>query len=108
VRYFVVLQEDDPVAVVFHDHLDRALYCRSKTTSFLSAFEAICSKNDVTFVQEGDQLRVLRAIHRGVSDYDWAENALDQLPGELWSVGEIGNAINSSIGIDSVIQKYLS
>ena len=107
-RYFVVQQEDVPIAVVFHDHVDQVIHCRSRITSFLSAFEAMCAKNDVGFVREDDQVPLLRTIHRGVEDYDWVENVLDHLEGDLWTVVERGNAIHTSAGIDSVIQKYLT
>lgn len=106
-RYFVIQREEVPVAVVFHDHVDHLLYCRSKVTSFQAAFDAVCAKLGVDLVREDDQ-GVLRAIHAGVEDYDWAKNVLDHLCDGFWSVGEVGNAINADIGIHSVIQKYLT
>lgn len=106
-RYFVINKGDDPIAVVFHDHADQVLYCRSKVTSFLSAFDAQCAKLSVDFVREDDQ-GVLRAIHGGVEDYDWAKNVLDHLCTETWSVAHVGSTINTDPGIHSIIQKYLA
>ena len=105
-KYFVICEEDNPIAVVFHDHAAQTLYCRSTVTSFLSAFDAVCAKLEVSF-EKGDP-RILRAIHEGVEGYDWARKILDQLCTGFWTVGAEGNAINVDSEINSVIQKYLN
>ena len=105
-KYFVIYKEDDPVAVVFHDHAAQTLYCRSTVTSFLSAFDAMCAKSEVSF--EKDDQGILRAIREGVEGYDWAQKILDQLCTGFWTLGAEGNAINVDSEINSVIQKYLS
>jgi len=107
VKYFVVNREEVPVAVVFHDHVDQVLYCRSKVTSFQVAFDAMCAKLGVELVREDDQ-GVLRAIHAGPEDYDWAKNVLDRLCDGFWSLGDVGTTINADPGIHSIIQQYLS
>lgn len=107
-RFFAVNQGDSPVAVVFHDHREGVLYCRSRSASFLAAFDAVCARSGVDLVREGDQGRVLRAIHAGVEDYAWAENALDQLSTGFWSVAENGRVADVASGIDSIIRKYLT
>lgn len=104
-RYFVVLREEVPVAVVFHDYRDQTFHCRSRHESFLRAFNAVCSRSGVEFVREGD---VLRAVQSGPEEYDWIESILDQACGDYWSLSDTGEIQAGEAGIDTVIQKYLA
>jgi hypothetical protein len=105
VRYFVVEHEDDPVAVVFHDYRDRTFLCRSTSESFLRAFNATCSKSNITFDREGP---LLRAVSSGPEDYDWITYVLDQLDKDYWSVSDAGAVDRLEPSIDGVIARFLS
>jgi len=107
-RYFVVQQESAPVAVVFHDHVGGNFLCRSKTESFLSAFNAICEKREVGVQRDESSDHVIRAVRRGSQDYDWISNILDHLSGSTWSVLKEGTVINVEGSIDAVITEYLT
>jgi len=109
VRFFVVQDpEKVPVAVVFHDHRDHALCCRSVRASFLSAFDAVCVKYQVSFVKEHSGADILRVVDRGVSDYNWISDVLEDLCGDYWVISDHGELNNSEYHIDEISEKYLS
>ncbi len=104
-RFFVIQQKGNPVAIIFHDHLNQMCICRSKVMSFLSVFNAVCLKKDIQFVKEKG---LLRAISRGPFEYDWVDNILDHLCKDLWSVHKQGEMISSESNINEMIHKYLT
>jgi hypothetical protein len=109
VRFFVIQDStESPVAVVFHDHRDQVVYCRSLKASFLSAFDAVCAKHSVTFSKEDSGSSVLRALDRGIADYNWISDVLADLCNDYWHIAERGDLIHSEVQVDSVAGKYLS
>jgi hypothetical protein len=104
-RYFVVQHDQVPVAVVFHDYLDRTFSCRSTSESFLRAFNATCAKSEISFEREADLLRV---IYSGPEEYDWITYILDQLDKDYWSVSDSGEVDRLEPNIDGVIAQFLS
>jgi len=108
-RFFVIQdQSDSPVAVVFHDHRDQVLYCRSLKASFLSAFDAVCNKHRVTFSKESYDSSILRILDRGISDYSWISDILEDLCGDYWVISERGDLAHTEFQVDSVADRYLS
>ena len=104
-RAFLIRNGGDPVALVFHDYLDRTFYCRSKRLSFLRAFNAMCERSDVDLSREGGSLRAVRS---GPEDYGWIDEILDQLCKDYWSYSEIPASPNEESSVDAVIQKHLA
>ena len=103
-RYFVVRHEEVPVAVVFHDYRDQTFQCRSRSESFLRAFNAVCSRAGVGFSREDN---LLLAVQNGPEDYDWMEPLLDQVCIDYWSVSDKGEIQSLESSVDAVIQQYL-
>ena len=108
-RFFVVSDPtESAVAVVFHDHRDHAVYCRSLKASFLSAFDASCSKKRVMFSKEDSGASVLRILDRGASDYNWISDILSDLCSDYWNIAEHGEIVHSEHQVDLLADRYLS
>lgn len=108
-RFFVVQdREEAPVAVVFHDHRDQVVYCRSLKASFLSSFDAVCAKHSLTFSKEDSGSSVLRLLDRGISDYNWISDVLSDLCRDYWKIVDRGDLVHTENQIDAIAGKYLS
>jgi hypothetical protein len=97
-----------PVAVVFHDHVTGDIFCRSKKVSFLSAFNAVCSKNAVSLKVDVENSNVLRVHAVSMHDYDWIVPVVDRLcTSGHWSVKSTGEIPPSESKMDYVISQHL-
>lgn len=107
-RAFLISQADLPIAVVFHHYASGDVYCRSVVRSFSLAFDAVCSKHQVSFKKEGVSGEILRAVSSGAYEYDWARSVLDQLCVEPWKYKDLGAIAGTESSIDAVISQYLT
>lgn len=106
-RAFLISQGEMPIAVVFHDHKNGDLYCRSVVRSFAMAFDAECSKHNVSFKKEGADGEILRAVSSSPQEYDWARSVLDQLCDGFWTMKDLGSVMSTEASVDAVIRKHL-
>ena len=85
-RLFEVFNKDGrPIACVFSDYRSGEAFCRTKSLSFLSAYDAAVQKTSVLLVKDGDRVIVK---DYGPSNFDWIENVLKSVCEEYWRYEE--------------------
>lgn len=104
-RYFIVQEPDEKIiAVVLHDYRKATFICRSKTESFLRAFNHVCDITDTQFVRTDKGLAVQEY---GARDYGWIDTVLSKLLGAFWTLKEQGEMSPAEEGIDELASRYL-
>jgi hypothetical protein len=107
-RFFVIDDPDQSVAVVFHDHRDHSVYCRSNRASFLNSFDAMLAKKGISFHKELARSVVLRAVYKSVSgDSALLSELLAELCSGYWKVVHEGTVNSMESGVDAIADKYL-
>lgn len=101
-RYFVLDDPHETVAVVFHDYLDRTVICRSVKESIRVAFDSVCERHKSKLEKDGNMLRTLPF---SPGDYFWVDAVLRDMP--FWSVSKEGSINNTESGIDALVNKHL-
>ncbi len=103
-RTFIIMLNEVPTSLVFHDPKNAVYYCRSKSEAFRRAFNAVCGRILNTFVKENNSLF---ACSYGPADYDWIDKVLEELCVGVWAFKEIESLQSGETNIDEVVSKYL-
>lgn len=105
-RFFVVKDPVENIAVVFHDHNMSYVLCRSKKDSFRNAFDAVSGRVSSRF-KRVDGALVLEYFD--VSNHDWIDDVLEKVCSSgYWKVSDQGTLVGSEENIDVKIQDFLS
>lgn len=105
-RYFVISDSSEEVAVVFHDYINNYVLCRSKTDSFRKVFDVVARKTDSKFFKN-DYMLVLEVFD--VSNYDWIDGVLNKVCSSgHWNITDRGELIGSEENIDKKIAEILT
>lgn len=85
-RLFEVLDAGGrPVACVFADYRTGEAFCRTKSLSFLSAYDACAKRESVVFARDGGAL-VVKDF--GPQNFDWIDRVLKKVCSDFWSYTE--------------------
>jgi hypothetical protein len=103
-KYYVIMEADIPVGVVFCDPQTAFYSIRAVTESLQTAFEAtatiVCSR----FVRKEQGLTI---VSYSAADPGWIDKVLETLcAGGHWLVGDTGDCLEGDM--ESLIIKYLA
>ena len=106
-RYFVISEAQEPIAVVFHDYQRGSYVCRSKLDSFSTVFESLSEKQGVRYVREDQGLR---ASEYSVHEAEWIDDLLNQVLAcnSEWAIDSEGKSSGSDLTMDDLVEKFLS
>lgn len=102
-RYFVLGDSHENVAVVFHDHISGSVICRSVKDSFKSAFDVVSSQTCLKFEKRKG---LLRAVAFFSNEYSWIDVVLSKL--SFWRIVDQGEALSMEHSIDTLVSQHLA
>jgi hypothetical protein len=106
VRYFVLADKEEPIAIIFHDYKRGSYICRSVLESVYNIFDACVTDISVKYAKGG---KSLQAVEFSANEYDWFDAIkakLLSLSGD-WSVFEEGESSASDLTVDDIVSDYL-
>ena len=104
-KYYVIKDNKNTVAVVAHEYYSGSVYCRSKKKSFNQAFNAVCNKH---YCAPSKDNNVYRVDSISSTTYSWMDKVLKDLCVDKWHIDNTGDVLNVESEIDHLVSKFLS
>lgn len=103
-KYHVIANSNNPVAVVFHDYVAAQFVVHSRSEAFRRAFEAaVATNSSLTFQKRGQKLKFNQF---GPQYPSWVDRILSKICDNFWTVQKTGNVTGEAF-IDDIAAEYL-
>lgn len=106
-RYFVIANDQGPIALVTHDYQRGSYICRPRLESFASVFEAQVEKLGVKYVRESHGLR---AMPYTAQESEWIDDLLTNVLAcnDDWRIELEAESSGSNLTVDDLVAEHLS